>query len=209
MSAPGYLTTIKKSGTATSMTSEAMSTNSTVSNTFQLDAAAKRILNRDGTFVVREAGTTAPVSAASVVIDYLFGKVTLSSATTSAITLSGSYMPMTEIAGANSFTLEQIRDSLDDTDFTSVGWRSRIVGIKDVSLTLGRWQTLGDDFFSLIDSGESVVAEIQPGGAGDVGRGWFKIETEGFSGDIGSLESADVTLQVDASTLTDFSWGSA
>ena len=209
MAVAGYATTVRKSGTATSMTSQAMSTNSTVANTYQINSTARRVWSRSHTLTFRKGGTTLPASA--VTPDYLFGKVVISSTLAGSMTVSGTYLPMAAVAGGNSYSLTMSQELLDDTDFSSTGWTSRIGGLLDVSLTVNRWDNVDLDFYNLIDSGNPVVVDIRPGGSGSSisGRGYFLIESENRSGDVSGLEGADVSFQLDASTLTDFSWGVA
>ena len=209
-----YLTTIKKSGTATVMSSEAMtSTGSTVANLYQVTNAVKRVFDRGASFTLYEDdGTTAGgrqvISAAQISsIDYLFGTVTFSSTQAEPVTISGQYMPMTAMAGANNYSLNLSRDVLDNTDFTSTGYRSKAIGLKDAQLTIGRFDDITDNtIYDDLIAGTPVVAEVRPGGTGDAGRGWFVLESESRAGDVASLETADISLQLDGSSLTSFSF---
>jgi len=209
----GYLTTLKVTGTTTTMSSEAMSTNSTVANTYKIDAAAKAIWGRDLSFTFYEATTTAgrvAVAASAISsIDYLFGKVTFGSTRAEPVTVSGGYLPATNAAGANTYNMVQSGEMLDDTDFTSTGWRSRVRGLKDVSLTVSRWDSIDLDYYNLIDSGAAVVMEVRPGGTGSsvAARGFYKIESDAHSGDVASLEASELSFMLDGSTADDFSWG--
>lgn len=208
-----YNTTVLKTGITTSMTSEAMSTNSTLANTYKINTTSRRIWDRDISFTFFEAtstgGRVAIPSSELASVDYLFGKVTFTVSQTTPITVSGSFLPTANVAGANSYTLSQTAEMLDDTDFSNAGWRSRSAGLKDVTLTVSRWDSIDLDYFSLINNGALVVAEIRPGGSGSsvAARGFFRVETEARSGDVSALEAAELTFMLDQSTNADFGWG--
>ena len=103
-----------------------------------------------------------------------------------------------EVMPATSASLNLAGDVLDDTDLTSTGMRSRILGLRDWSVS------------APINFGSSVTAfatlrsawlnrtklEIQylpDGTVGYSGNVW--VETFSHSGDVGGLESVDVSLQ--------------
>ncbi len=212
MSVVGFNTVMRKSGTATTMSSQAMSTNSTVADTYQVSSSARRVFNRDAAFIFYEDdGTTAGgrqvIPSSDVDIDYLFGKVLFGSIVAPPITVTGQYLPMTVLAGAHSYSMNAVRELLDDTDFESAGYRSHITGMKDVTLTVSRFAVVDKTFFDLIDSGNAVLVDVMPGGSGDAGRGFFLISSDNWSGDVNSLEAADLTFELDSSTKTDFQWG--
>ena len=212
MGVASYLSVVKKSGTATAMTSQAMSTNSTVANTFQVGSTARRIWDRLTTPTFRDGGST--IAASDVTsIDYLFGKVTFAT-TKASVTVSGNYLPVTNIAGANSYTLNQSRDIPDNTDFSSTGWRYRTCpALWDVNVAMTRFSKIGStnpelDFVSAINTGTPLVVEIRPGGGSNItARGFFVVESENQSGDVASLETADLSFQLDGNADAAFSWG--
>ena len=201
----GYLTTIKKSGTATGMTAEACTTNSTVANTYKINDATKRVWDRTTVLTALDGGTT--IAASSVTVDYLFGKVLISTAPAGAVTVTGTYFPMTNIAGANSYTLSQSRELVDNTDFSSTGWRSKLTAIADVSLSITRWADVDVDFFAILNSPTPVVVEVRPGSGTLAGRGFFLMSGDVRSGDVAGVESADITFDLVATTAASFGWG--
>lgn len=106
---------------------------------------------------------------------------------------------------ANSASLALTSDLLDDTDFTTTGFRSRVLGIRDWNVTMT----------VLWDSGSTVINEIRSAWLGGTkldmkylpssGAGWKGagyVETMSLSGDIGGLETMDVTLQPDSALST-------
>ncbi len=208
----GYLTVLKKSGTATVMTSDPMtSTGSTVANRYQISAAAKQVFDRNTVPTFRGGGSSTAAGstiAASAVasVNYLFGTVTFSSTQPEPVKVTGKYMPMTNVAGAKSYTLSQAADVLDDTDFSSTGYHTRKPGLNDVSLTVSRWHSLDLTFWTLMEARASVVAELQPGGSGSVARGWFVVESETHTGDVSALEESELVFQLDDDGTAAYAW---
>ena len=201
-----YRTVIKKSGTATVMTSEGASTSSTVANTYQINSTAKRIWDRTASFTFRKAGSTVALSDISKV-DYLFGKVTFATPSTGAVTITGTYLPVSAIAGAHAYTLNVTRELLDDTDFTSTGWRSRQSGLLDAALTVTRYDAIELEFTNMINTGNPVVVEVRSGGGANLSaRGFFVLEHDNRSGDVSALETADLSFMLDGDSKAAFSF---
>lgn len=212
MGLPGYLTKVNITGTATAMTSQAMSTNSTVANTYRINSTARRVWDRDAAFTFFENSGTTSVAAipGSEVsnIDYLFGKVTFNATQAGTVGVSGNYLPLTAVPGGNSYSLSITREAVDDTDYSSSGWRSRKTTFLDAQLTIGRWDNVDLELHNLLINGNSVVAEVRPGGSTEnVARGFFVVESESRSGDVSGLESGDVSLQIDSTTAANFGFG--
>ncbi len=217
MGVAGYNAVLKRSGFETSFVEEAMSTvvGSTEVKTkhWKIDDTTKDVFVR--TVVVGFGETTASTISSTDIsnIDYLFGKVIFKS-THPTVLVTGSYFPLANIAGANAYTLTQQNDVLDDTDFTSTGFRSKVMGLQTVDLSVTRWDSLDLEFVHDIfgtSTGRAaripLVAEIQPGGGSNpVGRGYFVMESENRSADVSGLESADVSIVLDGSSKAAFSW---
>lgn len=206
---PGWRATIRRSGTPTEFTDEPALLVSGL--TYQIADPAKQVWDRETPVVVKDNGVEVDPGDIEFV-DYLFGKVTFASGytPTGPITVSGKYLPMLTVAGANSYTLNQTVDVLDDTDFEhakSTGYRSRVAGLHDVSLTVSRWDDMTKHFFEAASNGEAVVAEVTPGGGTIRFRGFMLVETANRSGDVASLESEEVTLTLDGDGAGKaFSW---
>jgi len=210
---PGFLTKVNLSGTATSMTSQAMSTHSTAANTYRINSTARRVWNRDASFTFYEnSGTSSPdvIPTNQIAsVDYLFGTVTFNATQAEPISVSGQYLPLTSVPGGHAYNLNVTRESIDNTDYSSSGWRSRIQSFTDVSLTISRWDNVDLNFYNKLVSGAPVVVEVRPGGDTDiVYRGFFVVESENRSGDVAGLESGDISLQIDSTTAANFSFGS-
>ena len=109
------------------------------------------------------------------------------------------------ILPGNTASLNFGGDMLDDTDFTSTGWRSRIRGLKDYSIPITLVYDTGSSGANLIRdslfSGASLDVQYLPNGTkGFTGR--VKVESFNLSGDVGGLETVDVSLQSDGTALT-------
>ena len=177
MGADGYLVKIKKGGTSTSFSGEGMSV--VLENKYQIDTIVKRVWDRDVEPIFYDNGEKIPSSDISV-IDYLFGRVTFATSKSGTITVDGKYIPLTLIAGAKSYNLNQSRD---------------------VSLTISKYDDLTGAFMDIIRNRKAVLVEIQPGGKRDIARGWFVLDTDV------EFSIEDLTFQLDASVKTSFNWG--
>ena len=223
MAVASYRSRVKRSGTPTAFTNERFKATGTP-NQFQIASTARQVWDRTvvPTFKTSSTGTVIP-SANISTIDYLFGKVTFNTTIyTTAIVASGTYLPVANVAGANTYTLSLGGDLLDSTDFSTTGYRNRTPGMRDVSLSISRWDNLDRRFwYSIVDPTTSwstastaknfggstvIVAEVQPGGSTVFARGFFRVADESRSGDIGSLESAEVTLEIDEDSRASFRW---
>lgn len=215
MGLAGFLTKINITGTPTAMSSQAMSTHSTVANTYRINSTARRVWDRDAAFTFfKNSGTTAVAAIGSSLIsniNYLFGKVTFTTAFNSTadepVSVSGNYLPLQAIPGGHAYNLNINRENQDDTDYQTSGWRSRVPTFVDVSLSVSRFDNVDLEIRDFLVSGGSFVVEVRPGGVSDVvGRGFFIVESETRSGDVGGLESGDVQFQIDSTTEANFSF---
>lgn len=132
MALVGWKADIKISGTATTMTNEAMT--DLGSNVWQVTNTAKRLISPTATITVSE-GTVQSV-------DRLYGKVTFTG-TVTAPTITSTYLPTTSAAEARQWALNMSGRSLDATGFisgaASTAFRSKELGPRDVRVTLGRF----------------------------------------------------------------------
>jgi len=190
----GYIAEIKKVGTATSTTGEAMTLVS--GKTYQIDATTKRIWDRSATVTVYDNAVDHTADVAN--IDYLFGKVTFNSSytVTSPVTVDVDYFPTAVIGCANSYTLTQSADTIDDTCFNTAqangGKRTYSSGLRTVSVELtGTYTPVAapDDFKSILSNRDEVIIEIDPAGDGSsIARGFFKLASQEQGGSVGALE---------------------
>lgn len=194
----GYVAKILKSGTATTFTDEPMDVVS--GNTYKITDATKNVWDRLTALVVKDGSTTL-TEGDDYTVDYLFGRVTLLAAPGGAVTVSGKYLPMTQVAKANGFTLTQNANANDNTDFETAqgnnGYQTYEYGLKTVSLSLQGIYASSNGFRDLLSGRTELVIEINPDGSGkSVARGWFKTMNTGQSGDVGDLEKQTLSFSL-------------
>lgn len=215
----GYVAKILKQGTTTSLTDEAMSQVGS-SKTYRVTNAAKRILDPAYVLVIYDhsgdAGVTADVTLHVDSFDYLFGEITFNSGytPTGAVQIhSGHYFPTVALGKANSFTLTQTAEAVENTDFATAqgnsGYRTFEPGLRTVQLELDGFYDVASGLRALLQSRANIIIEINPDGNGkSLARGIFQITTEGQSGNVGALEEEKVTamLQVPSDAYVPFGW---
>ncbi len=216
----GYLTTVKRGGTPTALADEPMTEiGGSPNDTFQVTDTTRRILDRTVVPTFEDTGVSPqdiPVSDV-LTIDYLFGIVTFVTGKIGPVVVkTGNFIPLQFIAGAHSYNLNQAGDVLDDTTFEKAeannGKRTRILGIRDVSLSVDRWWEATTFFFDALNNRTPILIQVAPGinsgQAGlEVARGWYVPEAENHDGDVSSLESANTSFQIDGDAKASFNWG--
>lgn len=189
-----YNTVIKQPGTATTFTDEA--TTNTTGNTYQVTDATKQIFDRNTVPTVEDDGV--PVIPAS--INYLEGSVTLSAPPGGVVTISGKYIPMTTIATGKEYSVELVASELDDTAFGDGGYRSRVLGLFDITASL-RLNWANAFFVTSILNRAALVFEIQPGGAAPLMRAWMVVPSVEWAGNIDDLEEEEVSFALDGAGI--------
>jgi predicted secreted protein len=99
-----------------------------------------------------------------------------------------------------SATLNHAGDVIDDTNFTSTGWRSRIRGLNDWSINLPSNYDPNDGSLAIIRNawiqGTNIDVQYYPAGLSGGGfQGVAIVETFNLSGAVADLESVEVNLQ--------------
>lgn len=212
----GYKAVIKKSGSSTGMTSEAM-TQVGSSKTYFITDATKNFWDHNVTPTFLDGVT--PIDPEDIEsIDYLFGRVTLDAGYTVVGTISlatGSYIPMTQIARGTAFSLTQQSNMVDDTDFETAqsndGHREFIYGLKTVSLEITGIYAASNAFKALLEARAEICIEINPDGNNkSVARGLFKAVDTGQSGDVGDQEQETINFALsvpdDEDLISPFKW---
>ena len=197
----GYVAKIKKSGTATAFTTEAFTLVS--GKTYKITDITKNVWNRAGTFAVFDNAVAVDMDDDIESIDYLNGRITFASAYTvgGPVTVTGSYFPMTQLAGANSFTLTQNANAIDTTDYVIAqgngGYRTFIYGLKTVKLSVKGIFSAGAGFRALLQARPELMIEINPDGSNmSVARGWFKPLSTSQAGNVGELEDSSIDFSL-------------
>jgi len=204
-----YLVTIKKSGTPTAMSDEALGAVAESTTVFQITDATKRVVDT-GTSISFKANNVAVNASKVGSFDYLTGKVTFTEAQTAPITMSGKYMPMSAIANAKSYSLTlsaKVNEStsLDDTNTDPA--KTYLPGPKNVALEVGRFDDLSGDLADVLDAATPIVVEIRQGGGTIIRRGWFVAVKDDESGGVQDLESESISFALSGNALAGFSLG--
>jgi hypothetical protein len=193
----GYLVTIKKSGSPTSMTDEA--TTLVSGKTYQITSAAKRAIDLATALTVKDGSTDVTAQVES--IDYLNGLVTFKSSysVSGAITVTGAYLPLSTLAKGRSFNLTQNAAEIDDTVYETAqsnsGNRTFDPGLRSVSLEVGGVYDATNANLAAIYARQIMIIEIAPkGDANTFFRGYFKYNRQSQSGDVGALEEENLTF---------------
>ena len=106
---------------------------------------------------------------------------------------------------AVSATLTLAGDALDDTDITSTGFRSRIIGLMDWNISVpSNFESTNTAFTNVRQAffnRQLIRVQYLPDGVkGFVGDAF--VETFSHSGDVGGLETVDITLVADSQLST-------
>lgn len=208
----GYLATIKKGGTPTTLTATAC-TQIGSSKSYQITDATKQVLDTATTVIVKDAGVDHTADVLS--IDYLLGIATFKSAYTpgGAITITGKYLPMTNLGKAMTWDLKQTADTIETTDLGTAqangGYSTFEPGLRTVTMSLKGFYDVTAALRALVNNRSQVIIEINPDGGGkSLCRGFFKASGDSQTGAVGALEeeSTDFVLNVPDSSYVPFNW---
>lgn len=209
----GYAVNIKQSGTSTAMTNEACTLVS--GKTYQITATTKRIIDPLVAVVVKDGAVDHTADVLS--IDYLAGTVTFKTAytVTGAVTVTGNYLPTSQICAMNKYTLNMQAAAIDQTDLciaqSNGGLMQYAMGLKTVGLNLSGFYKSTSTFRAALLARSPVIIDINPDGLGNsYCRGIFVAKSDKESGKVGELEAENVefTLYVPDNALmaSPFSW---
>lgn len=212
MGVPAYKALIKSSGTPTAMLQEPMTEIS--DGVFIITSVNKRVLSLEHPYTIQRSSNQSPISPGSITAaDLISGTFTIPDAEGMGLEINATYIPVSEIIGANKYSLDIGGDILDDTNFLEArvngGFRTKVYGIFDVTVSIDRNSDYGQKFIDYKRNRERVFIEIRPGAdtqsefAG-VYRGWFFAESTGLAGDIGDLETESIKFNLAGSNLANF-----
>lgn len=211
----GYNADLKKSGTATATTGEAMSV--VTGKTYRIDDSAKEVWSSTATLTVYDNAIAVATSNIES-IDYLFGMVTFTSgySVTGPITIDVTYYPLATFGKARSFTLTQSVNAFDTSDYQTVqangGYRTHSAGLRTVGLELEGIFNASDAWQTALAGREAIVIEINADGNGkSTARGWFRQVSSNQEGQVGDneMESVSFVLSVADPDVVPFSWDHA
>ena len=200
----GYLAAISITGTATTMTGEAMADISGGANTsFQITDTAKRVVDPATAIVINDLNTGG-AWAGTFTINYLTGTVTLSGAAVGGITITGKFLPVRQIAQAYeldvSLTRNLVETSLLGTEHTQ---RTSTLGDISGSVTCydtGLEQYTDVSLASVLQSGVSKVMEINWNGGTNYLKFFAKLESVDASASVDGVQTATASFSMDGQT---------
>lgn len=110
-----------------------------------------------------------------------------------------------DVMPANTSSFNLAGEMLDDTDFSSTGWRSRVRGLKDYSFAATLfWGSTDGAVIALRDgllNGTPLDIQYLPNGTKGF-QGRVLVESFANSGDVGGLETVEVSLQGNGTAAT-------
>lgn len=194
----GYVAKIKKSGTPTTMTAEpAAVLVSGIGGSNQITDTTKRVIDPETAVTVLDNAVDHTADVLS--IDYLEGIVVWKGAYTPTlpVTITGKYLPLTQIAKGQSFTLTQTAATIDESDFITAqangGRKVFDYGLKTVAFDTKGFYAISNGWIAALQARGLYVLEIGPDGSGkSVARGIFKLGNQQQAGKVGELETEDL-----------------
>lgn len=154
---------LKASGEAVSFTDEA--TTSSDNLVYLVTDAAKRVWGAGATITVEDAGVL--VAASNYTVNRLAGTITFGGAAARTITVTGEYLPMTTVAEAKDFSFTTTAQNEPDTVFGDTDVTRIQVG-KDVTGSIGRWQSVDTTFEDMLADDAAGVLELSIDGGTSV-----------------------------------------
>lgn len=150
----GKLANVKVSGTAVSFTDEATTT--TDDQTYKITDTTKIPWHRTAAITVEVGGS--PVTT-GFTINRLTGEVVFDTVATRTVTVTGSSLPMADVAQAYEYTLTIEADNQEATPFKQE-FINRVQGMKDVSASISRYFVVDDVFLDQVTAGADCVLEF-------------------------------------------------
>jgi hypothetical protein len=188
----GKLVRLKMSGAAVAFVTEAC-TDTGDGKTYQITNAAKRVLDPTASISVYYNGVLKPAS--SYTLNRLAGTITFASAPGAlAVTVTGSYLPMTTIAEGKSFSFATKTTTLEDVAFGDTDI-TRAVIEKMASGTIGMaW--LDNAFHAAFVAGGQLVVEIATAsGATPIARAWALLTERSHDGSAAAWQEEGLTWE--------------
>ena len=164
----GHKCKVRVSGSPLTLTDEATSTADDL--TFQITDAAKRVLDPTADITVNVDGVAADPSTYK--LNRLDGSVTFKTAQTGAtVTISGQYLPLSDVAEAHEFSYALEANNEDVSTFQS-DYVKKEQTTKDFTAELAAWHDVNVDVFvEAIRGGRIMVLEFYVNGVLDI-RAW-------------------------------------
>ncbi len=185
---------VKVSGVAIAFVDEAF-TDSGDHKTYQITSATKRVWDPLIAIAVKVGGV---LTAEVYTVDRLRGRIIFANidAGRGAVTVSGSYLPLSTAIRAKAYAWSLMQTLLDDTDFEDTGFITRNTGLHDVSGTIGRWKSTDTYFADTLVAGLPVVIEffLAASGTADLVV-WALLDKDDVKSAVAGLVEEDISFQ--------------
>ena len=194
----GYLATVHVTGTATTMTGEAMSG---AGVTYTIASADRRIVDPASAITIKIGGAAQATSTYS--FDYLTGTVTLSGAPGAAVTIDGKFLPKRQIAQAYEVDVSVSRN-LADSSLLGTSHNLRTSTLGDISGSFSCYDSglnvyTDVDLAQILVDGTSKVVDIDWNGTNFL-RFFAKLESVEGSGSVDGVQTATASFSMDSQT---------
>ena len=188
----GHNTQVSKSGTPTAFTAEGMT--NTVSNAWVINSKSKSLWDRSVKPTFYDNGVEI-LDNEILEVDYLFGVVKLDGTHNGPITVAGTYLPLSVIAGAKQINLNRTAGIQDSTDFDNSGFRTKAYTMMDATFSVTRFDDITGAFQTALNARSPVVVEAVLGDSLAY-RAWCVIESVNNTLDLSSLLEESMSFQL-------------
>lgn len=165
---------------------------------YQIEEESRRLLDPRTSVAAYDTVNDSEIVITS--IDYFNGIVTLANEALEDVQLDCAYVTKQLVGASKSYSYEITGDVFDETTFASAqasgGYRSRSLGLHDISLSIDNWDDLAQKFKKHKRAKEMLYMEVRPGGGNLALKGWFIVETDAASGDVGALEEESISFML-------------
>ena len=151
---------------------------------FQIKDLFHRILDSSQSIIVKDSGTLVPENKIAS-IDYNFGIITLTSREDYNLTVSGNYIPTTEIAEGITFGVNTENNLIDSTTLKSCresgGGMQDIYGKRNINVSLEKFYISSSIFKETINNQKEFFLSLLSSDHKTLQRGYFKLASDSFS----------------------------
>jgi hypothetical protein len=183
---------VKITGDPVAMTDQATLDIGGLHTTYRIAATTKRRLDPTATVTVEVNGGAAPAHTVNRLAGEAVFDVALDPA--DVVTITGSYLPVADLADAKEFTLTASATNADASTFQSGDYMVRRQTQLDVGISLGRFANLDEEMTDRLLLGETVVVEVDFDGSGSSAFAWCVIDSDEHSGGAADLIEEGIEL---------------
>lgn len=188
MALEGRVLALKISGTPVSMTAEATTTSD--DTVYQITDTDKQVIDKNSDLTVLDGGVE---TVESYTVNTLTGEITFGSADGGrVITVTGYYIPLSTIAEAHDFTMNESANIIEVPKFGDV-YVDKIAGQKSGSGSLIDYDVVDNIFVT--ELGSDMVLEWVSYVGGPVNRAWILTSSAEMAASIGSAQDMSISFE--------------